>query len=244
MRQRYAAIMKEEMTSSDFVAQRVRACLLFLAPPPLEETPLASRTTSLARRVTVRLVVSPFAVALSASSAASGANTALDRSRSRSDSRAVVVRVGIRGAGTRSEERIRGRTGVAPGPGTGVTAIRAWVLRSAGAGGVVADAVVHGGGAGCARVEEVDGAAGGLAVGGTDDGERVAEDVADVEVAGRVRLEYCPVCVRPAVGAHVGYADLTAKAGTEVGAAHCRAGVGVAVERVVGILSVAGPGYG
>lgn len=83
-----------------------------------------------------------------------------------------------------------------------------------------------------------------MAVGGTDDGERVAEDVADVEEAGRVRLEYCSVCVRPAVGAHVGYADLAREASAEVGAAHGGAGVPVAIEGVVGILSVAGPGYG
>lgn len=236
--------MKEEMTRSDSIAQRVRARLLFLAPPSLEETPLASRTTSLARWVTARLVVSPLAVTLSARVAASGANTALNGSRSRSDSRTVVIRVGIRRARARSEEWIRWRTGVAPGPGTGVAIIRARILRSAGAGGVIANAVVHGGGAGRARVEEVDGAAGGMAVGGTDDGERVAEDVADVEEAGRVRLEYCAVCVRPAIGTHVGYADLAREASAKVGAAHGGAGVAVAVEGVVGILSVAGPGYG
>lgn len=125
MHQRYAATTKEERTHPESTAQRVRARLLFLAPPPFEQTPLASRTTSLARRVTVWLVVAPLAVALSTRSAASGANTALDRSRSRSDSRTVVVRVSIGRAGARSEEWIRWRTGVAPGPGTGVALIRA-----------------------------------------------------------------------------------------------------------------------
>lgn len=103
---------------------------------------------------------------------------------------------------------------------------------------------MYGGGAGCACAEEVDGAAGGVPVGGTDDWERVSEDVADVEVAGRVRLKYCSVCMRPAIGAHVGYPDLAAEACAEVGAAFGAAGVGVAIEGIVGILSVAGPSYG
>ena len=98
---------------------------------------------------------------------------------------------------------------------------------------------MHGTGAGRAGAEEVDRAAGGVTVSRTDDGQRVAEDVADVEVASRIRLEYRAVGVGTAVGAHVGYPDLAAEAGAEVSAAHCRAGVGVAVEGVVGILGVA-----
>ena len=100
---------------------------------------------------------------------------------------------------------------------------------------------MHGGRAWAAGAEEVDGAAGGGAVGGTDDGEGVAEDVADVEVAGRVRFQYRAVSVGTTVGAHVRYADLAIEAGTEVSAAGCGAGVGVVVEGVVGILGVAGP---
>ena len=106
------------------MAQRVRASLLFLAPPALEETALARRTASLARRVTLGLVVSPPAVALSARGATSGADAALDRARSRSDSRTVVVGVRVCGAGARSEERVRWRTGVTPWPRTRVTLIR------------------------------------------------------------------------------------------------------------------------
>ena len=100
---------------------------------------------------------------------------------------------------------------------------------------------MHGGRARGAGAEEVDGAAGGGAVGGTDDGERVAEDVADIEVAGRIRFEYRAVGVGLTVGAHVGYTDLAIEASTEVSAAGCGAGVGVVVEGVVCILGVAGP---
>ena len=180
-------------------------------------------------------------MALSARTATSSANTAVNRARGRSDSRTVIVRVGIRGARARSEEWVRWRTGVTPGPSTRVVLIRAWVLRPTGARGIGADTVMHGGRARGAGAEEVDGAAGGGAVGGTDDGECVAEDVADVEVAGRIRFEYRAVGVGLTVGAHVGYADLAIEAGTEVSAAGCGAGVGVVVEGVVCILGVAGP---
>ena len=95
--------------------------------------------------------------------------------------------------------------------------------------------------AGRAGAEEVDGAAGGGAVGRTDDGERVAEDVADVDVAGRVRFEYRAVGVRPPVGAQVGDADLAVEARSEVRAAGCGTRVGAAVEGEVGVLGVAGP---
>ncbi len=100
---------------------------------------------------------------------------------------------------------------------------------------------MNGGGAGGPCVEEVDGAAGGGAVGGTDDGEAVAEDVADVEVAGRVRFEDGAIGVGPAVAAHVGDADLAAEAGAEIGAASCGTGVGAAIEGEVRVLGVAGP---
>ena len=80
-----------------------------------------------------------------------------------------------------------------------------------------------------------------MAVGGTDDGESVAEDVADVEVTGRVQLDYRAVGVGPSVSAHVGNADLAAEAGTEVSAAGCRALIGVAVEGIEGILGIARP---
>ena len=157
---RYAAKIKEETAHPVLMARRVSASLLFLAPPALEETALARRTTSLARWVTVRLVVSPPPVALSARSATSSADTALDRARSRSDSRTVVVGVRICGAGARSEERVRWRTGVAPWPRTRVVLVRARISWSTGASGVIADAVVHGGGARGPGVEEVGRAAG------------------------------------------------------------------------------------
>ena len=106
------------------MVQRVSASLLFLAPPALEETALARRTASLARWVTLGLVVSPPPVALSARGATSGADAALDRARSRSDGRTVIVGVRVCGAGARSEERVRWRTGVTPWPRTRVTLIR------------------------------------------------------------------------------------------------------------------------
>ena len=142
------------------MVQRVSASLLFLAPPTLEETPLARRTASLARWVTVGLVVSPPAVALSARRATGGADTALDRARSRSNSRTIVVGVRVCGARARGEEGVRWRTGVTPWPRTGVVLVRARISCSTGAGGVVADAVVHGGGARGPGVEEVGRAAG------------------------------------------------------------------------------------
>ena len=46
----------------------------------------------------------------------------------------------------------------------------------------------------------------------------------------------------PAVGAHVGDADLAGEAGAEVGAAGRGALVGVCVEGVVRVFGVAGPG--
>ena len=219
----------------------IRTSLLFLAPPPLEKAALAGCTASLAGWVPARLVVPPLAIALPARSATSSANAALNRAGSRPDSRAVVVRVCIGGAGAGCEECVRWRTGVTPGPCARVPSVRSRVSRSTGAGGVVADPVVDGGGAGGPCVEEVDGAAGGGAVGGTDDGEAVAEDVADVEVAGRVRFEDGAVGVGPAVAAHVGDADLAAEAGAEIGAAGCGTGVGAAIEGEVRVLGVAGP---
>lgn len=95
-----------------------------------------------------------------------------------------------------------------------------------------------------AHAEKVESAARRGAVGGTDDGEGVAENVADVEVTARVGFEYRTVSVGTAVGAHVRYADLTIEAGSEVCAAGCGAGVGAAVEGEVGILGVTGPGDG
>ena len=157
---RYAAKMKEETAHPDMVARRVSASLLFFAPPALEETPLARRTASLARWVTVGLVVSPSPIALSARSATSGADTALDGARSRSDSRTVVVGVCICGAGARSEKRVRWRTGVTPWPRTWVVLVRARISRSTRAGRVIADAIVNGRGARGPGVEEVDRAAG------------------------------------------------------------------------------------
>ena len=223
---------------------RGRASSFLLAPPPLDETALAGRTASGAGWVPGRLVVAPLPVALPARGATGGADAALDRGRGRSDRRAVVVRVGVRGAGARSEEWVRGRAGVAPWPSARGTCVRAGVFGSTGAGGVVADAVLDGGRAGGAGAEEVDGAAAGRAVGGADDGEGVAEDVADVEPAQRVRFQDRPVGVRLAVGAHVGYADLSVEARAEVGAAGCGARVRAAVEGVVGVLGVSGPGDG
>ena len=80
-----------------------------------------------------------------------------------------------------------------------------------------------------------------MAVGGTDYRESVAEDVADVEKAGWVQLDYRAVGVDPAIRAHVGNADLAVEAGAEVSAASCRALIGVAVEGKVGILGIARP---
>ena len=157
---RYAAKMKEETAQSDLMEQRVSPSLLFLAPSALEETALARRTASLARWVTVGLVVSPPPVALSACSATSSADTALDRARGRSDSRTVVIGVRIRGAGARSEERVRWRTCVTPWPRTRIVLVRARISCSTGASGVIADAVVHGRGARGPGVEEVGRAAG------------------------------------------------------------------------------------
>ena len=157
---RYAAQMKEEIRYPDLMVQRVSASLLFLAPPALEETPLARRTASLARWVTVGLVVSPPPVALPARRATSGADTALDRARSGSDSRTIVVGVCVCGAGARSEERVRWRTGVTPWPRTRAVLVRARISCSSRASGVVADAVVHGSGARGPGVEEVGRAAG------------------------------------------------------------------------------------
>ena len=115
-----------------------------------------------------------------------------------------------------------------------------WVFGSTGARGVLTDAVLQAR-AWSAGAEEVLGAAGGGAVGGADDGEGIAEDVADVEVAGWVRLEDRAHGVGLAVGAQVGYADLTVETGSEVCAAGCGTGVGAAVEGEVGTLGVAGP---
>ncbi len=92
-----------------------------------------------------------------------------------------------------------------------------------------------------ARAEEVDRTAGGGAVGGADDGEGVAENVADVEVAAWVCLEDRAHGVGLAVGAQVGYADLTVETGSKVCAARCGTGVGAVVEGEVGILGVARP---
>ena len=153
-------------------------------------------------------------VAFPARRSTSGADTALNRADGGSDGRTIVVRVGVCRAGAGCEEWVRWRTRVAPGPSTSAVLIRARVFRSAGSGGIVTDAVVHRGRALGAGAEEVLGAARGLAVGGTDDGEGVAEDVADVEVAGRVRFEDRAVSVRPTVSAQVGYADLATEAGT------------------------------
>ena len=144
---RYAAKTKGETAQSDLMEQRVSPSLLFLAPSALEETALARRTASLARWVTVGLVVSPPPVALSARSATGSADTALDRARSRSDSRTVVVGVRICGAGARSEEGVRWRTGVTPWPRTRVVLVRVRISCSTGASGIIADAVVHGRGA-------------------------------------------------------------------------------------------------
>lgn len=221
----------------------VRASSLFLAPPPLQKTALAARRASRAGWVAVGLVVSPLPVTLPARSGTRGADTALDRARGRAHRRTVIVRVGVGGARAGCEEWVRGRTGVTPWPGAGGVLVRAWVFGSTGAGGVVADAVLQVGARG-AGTKEVGRAAGGGAVGGTDDGEGVAEDVADVEVAGRVRFEYRAVGVGVAVGAHVGYADLAVETGSEVCAAGCGTGVGAAVEGEVGVLGVAGPGDG
>ena len=157
---RYAAEMKEERENPDLMIQRVSASLLFLAPPALEETPLARRTASLARGVTVGLVVSPPPVALPARRATSSADTALDRACSRSDSRTIVVGVRVGGAGARSEEGVRWRTGVTPWPRTRVVLVRARISCSSRASGVIADAVVHGSGARGPGAEEVDRAAG------------------------------------------------------------------------------------
>ena len=221
-----------------------RASLVFLAPPSLQKTPPAARRASSARWITAWLVVSIPPIALSARSGASGANTALNRSHSRSHSRSVIVRVGIGGTSAGCEEWVGWRTGVTPGPRAGGASICPWVSGSARARGVLADTVLQVRARRAVGAEEVDSAAGGGTVGGTDHWEGVAEDVADVEVAGRVRFEDRAHGMGLAVGAHVGYADLAVEAGSEVCATGCRTGVGAAVERVVGTLSVTGPGDG
>ena len=157
--QRYAAKLKRHYCVQKSAFKRVRTSLLFTDPPPLDETALASRTASLARVLTIQIGISPLAVALSARGATGRADAALDRARGRPDGRAVVVRVGIRGAGARGEERVWWRTGVAPGPRTRAAWEAARVFGSAGAGRVVADSVVDGCRARGARAEEVDGAA-------------------------------------------------------------------------------------
>ena len=182
--------------------------LLFLTPPSLQKTALAARSAGGARWAPVRLVIPPLSAPLTACARTSRTHTALNGAGGRSLGRTVVVGVGICGAGARCEEWVWGRTGVAPS-GVGICA---GVSGSPGAGGVVADAVLQIG-AGSAGAEEIDRAAAGGAVCGTDDGEGVAEDVADVEVAGRVRFEDRAVGVGLAVGAHVGYADLAGEAG-------------------------------
>ena len=190
------------------------------------------------------MVVPPAAVPLLARCATGSANAALDGPRGRPHGRAVVIWVRIRGARARREKGIGGRAGVAPGPSARVALIGLRIFRTAGTGGVVADAVVDGCWAGRTRAEEVDGAAGRVSGGRTDDGEGVAEDIAHVEVAGRVGLEDGAVGVGAAIGAHVGDADLAVEAGAEVSAAGCGTGVGVVVKGVVGVLGVAGPGDG
>ena len=80
-----------------------------------------------------------------------------------------------------------------------------------------------------------------MAAGRTDDRKAVAEDVTDVPVAGWVQLDYGAVGVGPAVSAHIGNADLAVEACTEVGAAGCRALVGMVVESVVGVLGITRP---
>lgn len=222
---------------------RVRTSLLLLAPSSPQKAPLAARRASCAWWVTAWLVVSILPAALPARSATSSAHTALNRARGRSDSRTVIVRVGVSGAGAGCEEWIWRRTGVTPGLSARGTLIRAGVFGSTRAGGVLTDTVLRGRRT-RAHAEKVEGAACGGAVGGTDHGESVAEDVADVEVAARVGFEYRTVGGGLAVGAHVGYADLAGEAGSEICTAGCRAGVGAAVEGVVGTLGVAGPGDG
>ena len=121
---------------------------------------------------------------------------------------------------------------------------RSWVFGSTRASGVLTDTVLHGSRTRGARAEEVGSATGRGAVGRTDDGKSVAEDVADVEVAAGIRFEDRAVGVGAAVGAHVGYADLAVEARPEICTAGCGTGVGAAVEGVVCTLGVAGPGDG
>ena len=117
-----------------------------------------------------------------------------------------------------------------------------WIPRSTWTGGVGADAVDDVVGArGAAGAEEVLGAACHGAAAGTDDGEGVAEDVADVEIAARVRLDDGALGVDEAVGVLVCDADLAGEAGAEVGAAGRGTGVGAVVEGEPGVFGVAGP---
>ena len=240
--QRYAAKSTKMFYGAGF--HRVRTGLLLLAPPPLQKAPLAARGASGARRVTVGLVVAVLPVPLLTRGAARRPDAALDRARRRPHRRAVIVRVRVRGAGAGREKGVRRRARVAPRPRAGGARVRARVPGCAGPRGVLADAVLQVRAGGAVGAEEVEGAARGDVVGGADDGQGVAEDVADVEVARRVGLEDRAVGVRLPVGAQVGDADLAVEAGAEVGAAGRGAGAGAAVEGVVGVLGVAGPGDG
>lgn len=190
------------------------------------------------------MVVPPLPIAFPARSTTSRANTALNGAHGRSHRRSIIVRVGIGGARAWCEEGVRRRTGVAPGLSACGALIRSRVIGSTRARGVLTDTVLHGAGAWGAGAEKVDGAARGGAVGGTEDREGVAENVADVEVAGRVRFEDRAVGVGLAVSAQVRNAYLAAEARSEICAAGCGASVGAAVEGEVGVFGVAGPGDG
>ena len=179
---------------------RESAGLQFPIPPSLPKTASAARSARGASFEPGRIAGPRLRAPLSACVATSRAHTAINGTTARDHSRTVVVGEGICGAGARCEEWVCGPTGVTPS-GVGVYA---WVSGPPRAGGVLADAVYQIG-AGSAGAEEIFPAAGGgggaVVCCGADNGQGIAEDVADVEKAAWVRFEDCAVGVGVAVGA-------------------------------------------
>ena len=135
------------------------------------------------RRATTQLRMPRCAAPLPARRGTGRADTARNR-RSRTDRRPVIVRIRVRGAGARRDERVRRRAGIAPRDAGRAAVVAARVARPAGAGGVLPYLPCL-----AAVAEEVFVATRHRAVAGADNGDRVPEDVGDVEVVGRVGFE-------------------------------------------------------